>query len=169
MVGPSPLASLAHDQRRRIDDAIEALNFGAPVFEEPEFNLRDLLVRRTRTKSYVVHPISRIEDVFTSAERDLLRWLWDRGRPVPNTQRIRLVTGPHGEGARRLATQAGLIYNTFKNLTRALSTKLELDIVKPDAILPQSMPFITTPQYSNARGSPDSQVLCTRTAVDGNW
>jgi hypothetical protein len=46
------------------------------------------------------------------------------------------VTGSNGEGARRLATQAGLIYNTFKNLTRALSTKFALDIVKPERNLP---------------------------------
>ena len=35
-----------------------------------------------------------------------------------------------------MAAQAGLIYNTFKNLTRALSTKLALDIVKPEKNLP---------------------------------
>jgi hypothetical protein len=114
---------------------IDAPNSGAPDIDE-DFDLRDLLIRRTRTKSYVVHPVSRIEDVFTSAERDLLKWLWERGRPVPTTERIRLVTGPNGEGARRLATQAGLIYNTFKNLTRALSTKLAVDIVKPERNLP---------------------------------
>jgi hypothetical protein len=107
-----------------------------PKFGAPEFDLRDLLIRRTPTKTYTVHSVSRIEDAFTSAERDLLRWLWERGRSVPITQRIRLVTGPNGEGARRLATQAGLIYNTFKNLTRALSTKFALDIVKPDKNLP---------------------------------
>ncbi|MBV9154638.1 MAG: hypothetical protein JO097_00115 [Acidobacteriaceae bacterium] len=113
-----------------------APNFDEPGFTEPEFDLRDLLIRHTRTKSYIVHPVSRIEDVFTSAERDLLKWLWERGRSVPTTQRIRLVTGANGEGARRLATQAGLIYNTFKNLTRALSTKFALGIVKPERNLP---------------------------------
>ncbi|MBV9505392.1 MAG: hypothetical protein JO323_10360 [Acidobacteriia bacterium] len=118
---------------------IGAANYGAPEFaetEERDFDLRDLLIRQTRTKSYVVHPVSRIEDVFTSAERDLLKWLWERGRVVPTTHRIRLLTGPNGEGARRLATQAGLIYNTFKNLTHALSTKFALDIVKPERNLP---------------------------------
>ena len=35
-----------------------------------------------------------------------------------------------------MATQAGLIYNTFKNLTRALSTKFAVDIVKPERNLP---------------------------------
>jgi hypothetical protein len=113
-----------------------APNFDAPNFTEPAFDLRDLLIRRTATKSYAVHSVSRIEDVFTSAERDLLRWLWERGRPVPMTPRLRLVTGPNGEGARRLAVQAGLIYNTFKNLTHALSTKFALDIVKPERNLP---------------------------------
>jgi hypothetical protein len=58
------------------------------------------------------------------------------GRSVPVTARIRLVTGPNGEGARRLASQADLIYNTFKNLTRALSTKFALNIVKPERNLP---------------------------------
>ncbi len=113
-----------------------APKFGAPHFDAPEFNLRQLLVRRSGTKSYVVHPVSRIEDVFTSAERELLRWLWEKGRPVPTTPRIRLVTGPNGEGARRLAVQAGLIYNTFKNLTRTLSAKFAVDIVKPERNLP---------------------------------
>src|SRR5262249_10143715 len=60
---------------------IAAPNSGARHFDEPEFDLRDLLIRRTSTKSYVVHSVSRIEDVFTSAERDLLKWLWERGRP----------------------------------------------------------------------------------------
>lgn len=113
----------------------DALNTGAPNFTEPEFDLRDLLTRGTRS-SYPVHPVSRIEDAFTSAERDLLRWLWERGRPVPAKQEIRLVTGSNGEGARRLAVQAGLIYNTFKNLSRALSTKFAIDIVKPEKNLP---------------------------------
>ena len=113
-----------------------APDFSAPDVGDEQFDLQDLLIRRTATKSYSVHPVSRIEDIFTSAERDLLKWLWERGRPVPTTTRIRLLTGANGEGARRLATQAGLIYNTFKNLTRALSTKLALDIVKPDRNLP---------------------------------
>jgi hypothetical protein len=113
----------------------DALCFGAPEFDAPEF-VRDLLIRRAGTKSYTVHPILRIKDILTSAERDLLRWLWEKGRAVPVTARMRLVTGPNGEGARRLATQAGLIYNTFKNLTRALSTKFALDIVKPERNLP---------------------------------
>lgn len=108
--------------------------FSAPNFDE-EFCLEDLLIRKTRSKSYVIHSIARIEDVFTSAERDLLKWMWERGRSVPNTQ-IRLLTGTNGEGARRLATQAGLIYNTFKNLTRSLATKLAIDIVKPERNLP---------------------------------
>lgn len=109
---------------------------GAPAIGAPEFAFGTLGMRRGGTKTYTIHSISRMEDVLTSAERDLLRWLWEKGRPVPATQRIRLVTGPNGEGARRLATQAGLIYNTFKNLTRALSTKLALDIVKPEKNLP---------------------------------
>jgi hypothetical protein len=121
------------------------INSGAPISGAPEFNriakelpfgLSDLLIRRTTTKSYIVHPVSRIEDVMTSAERNLLRWLWEKGRSLANTPRIRLVTGPNGEGARRLATQAGLIYNTFKNLTHALSIKFALDIVKPEHNLP---------------------------------
>ncbi len=111
-------------------------NAGAPEFSAPKFDLRELLLRRTPTKTYTVHPVSRIEDVFTSAERDLLRWLWEKGRPLPVTQRIRLAMGPNGEGARRLAVQAGLIYNTFKNLTRSLATKFALDIVKPEKNLP---------------------------------
>ena len=105
-------------------------------FGAPDFDLSDLLVRRSGAKTYTIRAVSRIEDVFTSAERDLLRWLWERGRPIPVTPMIRLVTGPNGEGARRLAVQAGLIYNTFKNLSRALSTKLALDIVKPERNLP---------------------------------
>jgi len=80
--------------------------------------------------------VSRIEDVFTSAERDLLRWLWEKGRPIPTTPKIRLVIGSNGEGARRLSAQAGLIYNTFKNLTRSLAAKLAVDIVKPEKNLP---------------------------------
>ena len=107
-----------------------------PTLSPPEFNLRDLLIRRSGTKTYTIHAVSRIEDVFTASERDLLRWLWEKGRPVPGIPRIRLVSGPNGEGARRFATQAGMIYNTFKNLTRALSTKLAVDIVKPERNLP---------------------------------
>src|SRR6185503_11779946 len=94
------------------------------------------LVRRSPTKTYTIRLVSRMEDAFTAAERELFRWLWDHSRAIPLTQRLRLMTGPDGEGARRLATQAGLIYNTFKNLTRALSTKLALDIVKPERNLP---------------------------------
>src|SRR3954451_17293264 len=64
---------------------------GARDFSAPKFDVRALLVRRTPSKTYVVHPVSRIEDVFTSAERDLLRWLWEKGRPIPTTPKIRLV------------------------------------------------------------------------------
>jgi hypothetical protein len=46
--------------------------------------------------------------------------------------RVRVVAGANGEGARRLAARGGLIYNTFKNLTRSLSDKFALDIVKPE-------------------------------------
>jgi hypothetical protein len=114
-----------------------APNTSGPSDEsEPEFQLSSLLVRRSGAKTYIVHPISRLEDVFTSAERELLRWLWASGRVVPPAPKIRLVIGENGEGARRLATQAGLIYNTFKNLTRSLSTKFALDIVKPEKNLP---------------------------------
>jgi hypothetical protein len=111
--------------------ALAADEIGAPFFD-----VRELLIRRIPAKTYTIRPVSRIEDAFTPAERDLLRWLWERGRPVPSTPRIRLVTGPNGEGLRRMATQAGLIYNTFKNLTRSLSTKFALDIVKPEKNLP---------------------------------
>lgn len=100
------------------------------------FNVRDLLVRSTGARTHAIRPVSRIEDAFTAAERDLLRWLWERARPLPVSPKLRLLTGPNGEGARRLAAQAGLIYNTFKNLTRALSTKFALDIVKPEKNLP---------------------------------
>jgi hypothetical protein len=113
-----------------------ALEISAPELGEPDFNVRGLLIRHSGAKSYTVRPVSRMEDAFSSAERELLRWLWERGRPVPVLPRIRLVTGPNGEGARRLATQAGLIYNTFKNLTRSLSAKFALDIVKPEKNLP---------------------------------
>ena len=113
-------------------DNTGALYLGAPNFSAPEFDIEDLFVRRTASKTYTIHPVSRIEDVFTSSERDLIRWLWERGRQVPTTAKLRLATGANGEGARRLAAQAGLVYNTFKNLTRALSTKLAVDIVKPD-------------------------------------
>jgi len=141
-IAPKPNTSIEHPtsdeqlQPEEIGGASDLIapNSGALYFDE--FNVRDLLIRGTRTRPYVVHAVSRIEDVFTSAERDLLKWLWERGRSIPTTQRLRLVTGPNGEGARRLATQAGLIYNTFKNLTRALSTKLALDIVKPERNLP---------------------------------
>ena len=95
-----------------------------------------MLVRRRGSNTPTVHPVSRFEDAFTPAERDLLYWLWDKGMPVPLAQSLRLATGPNGEGARRMAAQAGLIYNTFKNLTRALSTKFALDIVKPEKNLP---------------------------------
>jgi hypothetical protein len=113
-----------------------ATPFSARNIGAPDFDLQDFLIRRGGTKTYTVHPVSRIEDAFTSAERDLLRWLWEQGRILPLTDRLRLVTGPNGEGARRLATQAGLIYNTFKNLTRSLATKFALDIVKPEKNLP---------------------------------
>ena len=113
-------------------DNMGALDLGAPNFSAPEFDIEDLFVRRSGSKTYTIHPVSRIEDVFTSSERDLIRWLWERGRQVPSTAKLRLATGANGEGARRLAAQAGLVYNTFKNLTRALSTKLAVDIVKPD-------------------------------------
>jgi hypothetical protein len=109
--------------------AIGAVKSGAPVFP-----VQDLLVRHSRT--YVIRPLTRGEDALTSAERELLRWLWDRGRPVPTTGSIRLTTGANGEGARRLASQAGLIYNTFKNLTRSLARKFAVDIVKPERNYP---------------------------------
>ena len=115
---------------------LEAPNNRALTIGAPEFDVRDLLVRNSGAKTYTVHPLARVEDAFTASERDLLRWLWERGRPVPTPLEIRLVTGPNGEGSRRLAAQAGLIYNTFKNLTRSLSTKLALDIVKPERNLP---------------------------------
>jgi hypothetical protein len=125
----APQFGAQHSEREVTDDL--------PLDEATStFDVRDLLVRRSSTKTYTVHPVSRIEDVFTSAERDLLRWLWERGKPVPLNQKLRLAVGPNGEGARRLATQAGLIYNTFKNLTRSLCTKLALDIVKPERNLP---------------------------------
>jgi len=98
--------------------------------------LSQVLIRRRTPNTPIIYPVSRIEDAFSPAERDLLRWLWEKGLPVPSIQTLRLATGPNGEGARRMATQAGLIYNTFKNLTRALSTKLALDIVKPEKNLP---------------------------------
>src|ERR1019366_398599 len=96
-------------------DNTGALYLGAPNFSAPEFDIEDLFVRRTASKTYTIHPVSRIEDVFTSSERDLIRWLWERGRQVPTTAKLRLATGANGEGARRLAAQAGLVYNTFKN------------------------------------------------------
>jgi hypothetical protein len=108
-----------------------APDVGALNLDAPNFNLR-ALIGRPGKKAYTVHPISRIEDILSPAERDLLRWLWEKGTPMLASERIRVVIGSNGEGARRLATQAGLIYNTFKNLTRALSTKFALDIVKPD-------------------------------------
>jgi hypothetical protein len=108
----------------------------APKEDAPEFDVHDLLTRRAGARSYLIHSISRIEDILTPAERELLRWLWERGRPAPMTQRLRLASGPDGEGARRLAVQAGLIYNTFKNLSRALARKFALDIVKPERNLP---------------------------------
>lgn len=113
-----------------------ASDTGAPNSAAPQFDLHELLVRRSGAKTYVVHPVSRIQDAFTPAERDLLRWLWEHGRPVPRSDSLRLVTGPNGEGARRFAAQSGLIYNTFKNLTRALATKFALDFVKPERNLP---------------------------------
>jgi hypothetical protein len=112
------------------------IDLGAPNIDASKFDLSDLLVRRSGSKTYVVQPVSRIEDAFTAAERDLLLWLWGRGRRLPFTEHLRLMTGPQGEGSRRMAVQAGLIYNTFKNLTRALSTKFALDIVKPEKNLP---------------------------------
>jgi hypothetical protein len=124
--GAPEISEHAHDSNLNIGSQ----NLGAPKIGAPEISAR------RSTKTYPVHSISRIEDVFTSAERSLLRWLWDKGRPAPATSRIRLVTGPHGEGARRLAAQAGLIYNTFKNLTRSLSNKFAIDIVKPEKNLP---------------------------------
>ena len=109
-----------------------ALNFGAPKFNLPGVPT----TLHTGKKTYSVQPVLRIEDAFTAAERDLLSWLWKKGKPMPGTPRVRLVSGPNGEGARRLATQAELIYNTFKNLTRALSTKFAVDIVKAERNLP---------------------------------
>jgi hypothetical protein len=113
-----------------------AANLDAPNLGAPDFDVRDLLVRPRTVKAYTVHPLTRIEDAFTAAERDLLGWLWEQGRAVPGRPEIRLVAGPNGEGARRLATQAGLIYNTFKNISRELATKLAVDIVKPEKNLP---------------------------------
>ena len=132
----APTTRVSHETIETRHTTHQPVNDREPKIGAPEFNLRDLLTRRTPTKTYTVHPVSRIEDVFTSAERDLLRWLWEKGRPVPMTPRIRLVTGSNGEGARRLAAQAGVIYNTFKNLTRSLATKFALDIVKPEKNLP---------------------------------
>jgi hypothetical protein len=129
-------ASLNDGGASRIERNIDAPPTNAPISGAPKFDVRDLLIPRTRTKTHAVHAVSRIEDVFTAAERDLLRWLWEQGRPIPVTPGIRLAMGLHGEGARRLAAQSGLIYNTFKNLTRALSTKFALDIVRQEKNLP---------------------------------
>lgn len=129
-------ASLNKDEPNLSAPNLGAPKIGAQYFSAPNFDLTDVIVRRGTPKSYPIRPITSIEDVLTSAERGLLLWLWERGRPIPGTSAIRIATGSNGEGSRRLATQAGLIYNTFKNLTRALSTKLALDIVKPEKNLP---------------------------------
>ena len=115
---------------------LDATHIGALKSGAPNFDFRDLLVRHPSAKVPTVRPVSRIEDVFTPAERDLLQWLWENGRPVRIKPTVRVVVGPNGEGARRLAAQAGLIYNTFKNLSRALASKFALDIVKPEGNLP---------------------------------
>lgn len=134
--GALPVPTVVATLSRAPEPDYTDTSIGAPDLSAPNFDVRDLIVRPSSVRTYAIRPISRIEDVFTSAERDLLRWLWEHGHPVPGCAEIRLVTGPNGEGARRLAAQASLIYNTFKNLTRALATKLALDIVKPERNLP---------------------------------
>jgi hypothetical protein len=127
LVAPEQIAA----QPRENIEELGAPEIAANPFGAPHFDVRSLIGRPAK-RTYTVHPISRLEDAFSPAERELLRWLWDHGRPVSPMDRIRVVIGPNGEGSRRLAAQAGLIYNTFKNLTRALSTKFALDIVKPE-------------------------------------
>lgn len=134
--GAPEIASATFNEQPDSAPEIQPVPIEAPNFSAPEFDIRSLLVRPSSAKNYTVRLVARMEDAFSSAERELLRWLWERGRPIPVSPRIRLVTGPNGEGARRLATQAGLIYNTFKNLTRSLSAKFALDIVKPEKNLP---------------------------------
>lgn len=122
--------------QRRMSERLGQQDEPHPGIQNKSAVLDTPVIRQSGKKTYTVHPVSRIEDAFTPAERDLLRWLWEQGKPVPGTPLIRLVAGPNGEGARRLAAQANLIYNTFKNLIRALSTKFALDIVKGEKNLP---------------------------------
>jgi hypothetical protein len=123
-------------------------NFGEPNFGtsdsvdseiEPDsgFDIESLIQRRTAKKTYTVQPASRVEVILSAGELTLLRWYWEKGTPVPNCPMARLVTGANGEGSRRMAAQAGLVWNTFRNYTRALSTKYAIDIVKPDGNTPR--------------------------------
>jgi hypothetical protein len=124
-------------------------NFGSPNFDslasldsevsetDSGFDIESLIQRRTGKKTYTVQPASRVEVILSAGELTLLRWYWEKGTPVPSCPMARLVTGANGEGSRRMAAQAGLVWNTFRNYTRALSTKYAIDIVKPDGNIPR--------------------------------
>jgi hypothetical protein len=107
--------------------------FGEPTLEEEaeEFDIQSLVQRRTGKKTYSIQPPSRIELILSAGELGLLRWYWENGRPIPGHPHARLVSGQNGEGSRRMAAQAGLVWNTFRNYTRSLSTKYAVDIVRP--------------------------------------
>lgn len=112
--------------------------FGAPEFgEAEEFDIETLVQRRTGKKTYSIHPPTRIEVILSAGELGLLRWYWESGRPIPGHPHARLVSGQNGEGSRRMAAQSGLVWNTFRNYTRSLSTKYAIDIVRPASNIPR--------------------------------
>lgn len=145
-----PLESNGHEQNPTASDLpptgvphFGESNFAGPDFgesqfgETEEFDIESLVQRRTGKKTYSIQPPTRIEVILSAGEFSLLRWYWENGRPIPGHPHARLVSGQNGEGSRRMAAQAGLVWNTFRNYTRSLSTKYAIDIVRPESNIPR--------------------------------
>lgn len=146
----APAEAIALEQSQPVD---EMPGLGVPEFGAPDFNrsyfdgpentpgdeldIESLVQRRTGKKTYSIQAPSRIELILSAGELGLLRWYWENGRPIPGHPQARLVAGQNGEGSRRMATQAGLVWNTFRNYTRSLSTKHAIDIVRPESNIPR--------------------------------
>ena len=142
--------AIAVEQTQPIDEMpqfgvpnLSAPDFSGPYFDghentpEEELDIESLVQRRTGKKTYSIQAPSRIELIMSAGELGLLRWYWENGRPIPGHPEARLVAGQNGEGSRRMATQAGLVWNTFRNYTRSLSTKHAIDIVRPESNIPR--------------------------------
>lgn len=131
--------------RASISELRTVPSFTAPDFhseareqdEEVDFDLEAFLPARGSQRKYSTYAASRIEVILSPGELGLLRWYWEQGREVPGFPQARVVAGSNGEGSRRMAAQAGLVWNTFRNYTRSLSTKYAIDIVRPQGNSPR--------------------------------